>query len=433
MRKNHFTLIWLGERRHDLEMPRWLLGLAAGVFVFMTCFSAYACFQLDTSPLQNYKQVGSENQLLHTKTYLLYQKNRDLAKKDAVLAQKIKLLEAMISAENAEVFHLNPDYQNITLEENTIGWRVIQYKLKIGERPLYEYTADRLHPKDHQALQARLEQIQQNIEKLIQTKQFAPSIKIVETADQEYIGLAGDLIVLAVTKKDALHLQTNGRAIAENQCKILLKELKIAKENKILQETPLVGSVKIVKPNGGLENILQQIDFCQQFNRNILNKNNELIAVTYAKAMDFKTNYARTPSIYPTRRMEISSPYGYRIHPITNAGSIHYGLDIAVEPGNKVLATADGRVTYTGWIGGYGIAVQIHHGMGLSTLYGHCDSILVRKGDYVRKSQVIALSGNSGLSAGPHLHYEIRRWNVAIDPAPYLDRDIFAASKDWGK
>jgi murein DD-endopeptidase MepM/ murein hydrolase activator NlpD len=100
-------------------------------------------------------------------------------------------------------------------------------------------------------------------------------------------------------------------------------------------------------------------------------------------------------------------------------------------PGSKVKATADGRVVSSGWMGGYGNAVKINHGMGVSTIYGHCSALLVAKGTYVRKGQVIALSGDSGLSAGPHLHYEVRRWDVPIDPTPYLNRTILTAKTQW--
>jgi murein DD-endopeptidase MepM/ murein hydrolase activator NlpD len=405
--------------------------LSCGLLAALLGLSLLVWRGLDSSPLAAYPKTSADNQLLRTKAYLLYQKNRALAKRNADLTQEIKLLEALISAENENIFHLNSNYKNVTLEETTFGWRVIQYKLKIGERTLYEYTADRLRPKEHLALKEKLELVQKNIEKLVQNKQFTPSIKITELADKEYVGLAGDLVVLSVSKKEAFNAQTDGREIAERYKKALLKELKIAKENKLQQETPLIGSIKTVRSGSGLKNIIQQLDFCQKFNQNILAQNNTLIAGTYSKAMDFKNNYARTPSIYPLRNIEISSPYGYRVHPVTNAVSVHYGLDMVAMTGTKVLATADGRVTYTGWIGGYGIAVQIHHGLGISTLYGHCDSALVKKGQYVRKGQPIALSGNSGLSNGPHLHYEIRRWNVAIDPTPYLKRDIFTASKEW--
>ncbi|GBR73002.1 peptidase M23 [Candidatus Termititenax aidoneus] len=431
MKRNYFTLVWIGESRRSFNLSYAFTALGLGLLAGLFGLSLLFWRGLDISALDAYQKVHSDNQLLHAKAHLLYQKNRALAKNNSRLTQEIKLLEALISAEDANVFYLNSDYKNVTLEETTLGWRVLQYKLKIGERTLYEYTADRLRPKEHLALKEKLELVQKNIEKLIQSKQFTPNIKITELADKEYVGLAGDLVVLSVSKKEAFNAQTDGREIAERYKKALLKELKIAKENKLLQETPLIGSIKTIRPNSGLENIIQQLDFCQKFNQNILAQNNTLIAGIYSKAMDFKNNYARTPSIYPLRNIEISSPYGYRIHPVTNAVSIHYGLDMVAVPRTKVLATADGRVTYAGWIGGYGIVVQIHHGLGISTLYGHCDSVLVNKGQYVRKGQPVALSGNSGLSNGPHLHYEIRRWNVAIDPTPYLKRDIFTASKEW--
>ncbi|MDR1997885.1 MAG: M23 family metallopeptidase [Candidatus Margulisbacteria bacterium] len=429
--KHYLTFIFLGKQRHTLSLPQrpllaGLLALAA-----MSCFSVLVWTVPDLTPLEDYQQVSSQNQLLHAKTYLLYQKNYELAKRDSLAVQEIKMLEALVNSEDENAIPLNPEYKMVSIEEQNIGWRIFQYKVKIGDRVLYEYVTDRKLTAEHLALKERLELMQKNIEKLIQTRQFTPEIAIVELDDKEYIGLVGELIVLSVFKQDALQTQMDGLEIAERYKKNLQRELKIAKENKLLQETPLVGSIRVVNKRTGLDELRKQLDFCQSFNANILAGNTELLNKTYAKVMDYKNNYARTPSMYPLRYVEISSPYGYRVHPVTNRRSVHYGLDMATPEGTKVVSTADGRVTYAGWNGSYGNMVQIYHGMGISSIYGHCSEALVQKGQYVKKGTVIALSGSTGMSNGPHLHYEIRRWNVAIDPTPYLKRDILTASKTW--
>ncbi|MDR2431814.1 MAG: M23 family metallopeptidase [Candidatus Margulisbacteria bacterium] len=429
--KNYYTLTALGKTRHTYSLPRGPVRCGFYTFVFMFCFSLFVWTFLDLSPLKNYQLVSSQNQLLRAKTYILYQKNYDLAGRDSLVGQEIKILEAMINSEDENAVPLNPAYKMVSIEEQNIGWRIFQYKVKIGDRVLYEYVADRKRPQEHQALKEKLGVIQKNIEKLIQTRQFAPEIKIVELADKEFLGLAGDLIVLTVSKQDALQLQMDGAQIAEQHKKTLQRELKIAKENKLLQETPLTGSIRVVGKGAGLEELRRQIELCQRFNSSLLNRNTELVSRTYNKVLDYRNNYARTPSMYPLRYVEISSPYGYRVHPVTNRMSVHYGLDMATPEGTKVIATADGRVTYSGWSGSYGYMVQIYHGMGISTIYGHCSELFAGKGQHIKKGAVIALSGSTGMSNGPHLHYEIRRWNVAIDPTPYLRRDILSASKDW--
>jgi len=112
----------------------------------------------------------------------------------------------------------------------------------------------------------------------------------------------------------------------------------------------------------------------------------------------------------------ISSPFGWRIHPIYRSYIFHTGVDIAAEYGTAVTAADSGIVILASWYGGYGNAVVIDHGSGLSTLYGHCSVLYVRAGQQVAKGQVVALVGSTGNSTGPHLHFEVRQNGTPIDP-----------------
>lgn len=110
----------------------------------------------------------------------------------------------------------------------------------------------------------------------------------------------------------------------------------------------------------------------------------------------------------------ISSRYGPRW------GRMHYGIDIAVNTGTPVRASARGRVSFAGWNGGYGYLVIIDHGNNVETRYAHLSRILVKVGQYVSRGDVIAHSGNTGNSTGPHLHFEIRYKGQAVNPLNYL-------------
>ncbi|CAM2936241.1 M23 family metallopeptidase [Paenibacillus sediminis] len=116
----------------------------------------------------------------------------------------------------------------------------------------------------------------------------------------------------------------------------------------------------------------------------------------------------------------ISSPFGYRIHPITGERKLHKGVDFAVPIGTEVHAAEDGVVIVADWWSGYGNCVIIDHGNGVWSLYGHLSSYKVEKGDQVKRGDVVALSGNTGGSTGPHLHFEVRVNGTAVDPMPYL-------------
>jgi murein DD-endopeptidase MepM/ murein hydrolase activator NlpD len=113
----------------------------------------------------------------------------------------------------------------------------------------------------------------------------------------------------------------------------------------------------------------------------------------------------------------ITSTFGYRI--FRGKRDFHTGIDIAVWYRTPVAATADGVVTAAGWMSGYGWAVEIQHAEGWSTIYGHLSRYLVDVGDRVKRGQIIGLSGNSGNSTGPHVHYEIRLNGVPVDPWRY--------------
>ena len=116
----------------------------------------------------------------------------------------------------------------------------------------------------------------------------------------------------------------------------------------------------------------------------------------------------------------ITSPYGYRVHPIFGTTIYHSGMDIGVDYGTPIHAADSGTVIYSGWISGYGNAVIIDHGGGVQTLYGHNQSLNVSEGESVAKGSVIAYAGSTGNSTGPHCHFEVRVNGEPADPMAYL-------------
>jgi len=117
---------------------------------------------------------------------------------------------------------------------------------------------------------------------------------------------------------------------------------------------------------------------------------------------------------------KITSPFGYRNHPILKKKKLHTGIDIAVPKNSDIIAANSGKVIYSGYYGGYGYAVIIDHGGKISTLYAHNNKLLVKVGDEVEKGKVISKSGSTGLSTGPHLHFEVRENGSPVDPMKYL-------------
>jgi murein DD-endopeptidase MepM/ murein hydrolase activator NlpD len=118
----------------------------------------------------------------------------------------------------------------------------------------------------------------------------------------------------------------------------------------------------------------------------------------------------------------ISSSYGYRNHPVRGERMFHTGVDISVPSGSEVKATADGIVSFAGWTENSGIVVVTEHGHGFSTAYAHNREALVRVGQRIARGDAIAMSGSTGVSTGPHVHYEIWKNGRPTDPAGFLTR-----------
>ncbi len=127
-----------------------------------------------------------------------------------------------------------------------------------------------------------------------------------------------------------------------------------------------------------------------------------------------------TPSISPVRGTWLSSRFGYRIDPFTGQKTLHRGLDFAGATGTPVYSTGQGIVSYAGFDSGYGKVVSIDHGFGLVTRYAHLSKIYVKLGDKINRGIRIADVGSTGRSSGPHLHYEVRKNGIPVNPKNYI-------------
>ena len=123
--------------------------------------------------------------------------------------------------------------------------------------------------------------------------------------------------------------------------------------------------------------------------------------------------------IWPVRGV-ITSPFGYRMHPIRGRYIFHSGIDIGVASGTPIKCSANGTVIMSTWYGGYGNCIIVDHGGGWSTLYGHCSALYVSKGKTVLQGTVIGAVGSTGMSTGPHLHFEVRYNGSPVDPRSRL-------------
>jgi murein DD-endopeptidase MepM/ murein hydrolase activator NlpD len=130
---------------------------------------------------------------------------------------------------------------------------------------------------------------------------------------------------------------------------------------------------------------------------------------------------AATPALWPVKGW-ITSGYGKRASPLTGEPGRHMGVDIANAVNTPIRVTADGLVTYAGWQSGYGRVIVVEHGYGYSTRYGHCARVDVRVGDEVKRGDILGYVGSTGRSTGSHVHYEVRRHGMPVDPEKYLPK-----------
>lgn len=136
------------------------------------------------------------------------------------------------------------------------------------------------------------------------------------------------------------------------------------------------------------------------------------------------------PALFPidrTKLRRMSSPYGYRVHPVLKYRTMHDGVDLAAPTGTDVYATGNGTVVKAHREPAYGNFIEINHGFGYRTCYAHLSKIFVKEGDSVKRGQVIGHVGSTGRSTGPHLHYEVRYRGTPVNPEIYYDKNQDAA------
>ena len=223
-----------------------------------------------------------------------------------------------------------------------------------------------------------------------------------------------------IEKKNQALKQTNKEIeLVLNQKNKLQNKLQILEnnisnlENIIKQKEKLVSEV-----NDKLDDIERIMQFEPPKNTTLVDR----VDLAKIDIVDKKFVLENIPNGYPVPFIGISSPFGWRIHPIKYTKEFHPGLDLRAKMNTPVRATADGIVEYARYHrrSGYGRLLIIDHNFGFKTLFGHLNKIIVKSGDFVKKGQIVAYTGNTGLSNGPHLHYEVRYIGMVLNPYHFV-------------
>ncbi len=153
--------------------------------------------------------------------------------------------------------------------------------------------------------------------------------------------------------------------------------------------------------------------------------------MSWKKLDNLEQGVIAIPSVQPVKTLTFTSNFGIRSDPFRHTATMHAGVDIPGPSGTPVYATADGIIAHAGRQGGYGNMIEVNHGKGIATRYGHLSKILVSDNTRVHRGQLIGLMGSTGRSTGPHLHYEVRIDGHAVNPVPFLTTaDYLLAAKD---
>ena len=239
--------------------------------------------------------------------------------------------------------------------------------------------------------------------------QFADRRRQIERIYDHDRKLLGEL----TQRSNQVEKQRNQIVAQKNEIELLTQKLKYQKSN--------IESEAVAQQNT-IDRLKSDRQALSQAEDRLAEDSRRLSQIILAKVQPYDglilppgTGQLMYPTIGP-----VTSNFGWRTHPILGTERFHSGIDFGADYGSLIYASEQGRVIYADWYGGYGNAVIVDHGNGMTTLYAHCSDLYVKDGDIVAKGQPIASVGSTGFSTGPHLHFELRANGEPIDPAANL-------------
>ena len=321
------------------------------------------------------RQNTSENNLENLERSILYTANQITETEDrlAKAEQDLQRLEANLR-------HAETDYENVRMgtvarlqflqrQQGSEGWAVLLQSQDFNDFLDRQYQLKRVYAADRQVLQ---------------------DLKVkAEAIQQQKVAVEDQKNQVALLRQQLLSQKQQYEAEASEEKQLIsrLKEQRSALE---------AAEAQLVRDSEQIANLIRQKLAAQSG------------AVRGTGRFVFPAN------------ARISSGFGNRVHPILGYSRFHGGVDFAAPQGTAIYAADSGQVIFSGWYGGYGQTVIVDHGGGLTTLYAHASRLLVREGQSVRQGQSIAAVGSTGLSTGPHLHFEVRRNGNPVNPMGYL-------------
>jgi len=245
-------------------------------------------------------------------------------------------------------------------------------------------------------------------------------------------------LTISTLKNENKELKKEIKKITESYEKMFSDVEDISALNSELRITanlqPISKEEKLLGTGGSADYLSANYNIKDVEVRNLLNSVEEMIrSVEFEKKQTLEiSNKLNTnaelhrcvPAIKPTIGNYSIDGFGMRRHPILGIRKFHHGIDINCDYGTPVRSPGDGKVAFVERRSGFGLIVEIDHGFGYSTVYAHLSAALVKEGENISRGQMIAKSGNSGLSSGPHLHYEVHHDGISLDPTDFFFDDL---------
>ncbi|WP_414530604.1 murein hydrolase activator EnvC family protein [Nodularia chucula] len=342
--------------------------------------------------------------------------------RDQKIQQRDRLTDLQEAAQN-RLTGLNENLQttNTQIQDSELRLRLAGENLEALEADLVDTEND--YEQIRTATVARLRYLQrspasQGLAVLLQSQNISDFIrrrhqlKLVYQADQR-------ILAKLYTQADLINQQKTAVEQQKNEIALIRQQLLLQKANYQVEaesQSELVS--RLNSDRLALEAAQNQLDRDSQ---NLETLIQQKVAAAQAKANSRTNIFIRGTGILalPSNAPH-SSAFGWRIHPILGYRRFHSGLDFAASYGTKIRAADSGNVIFAGWFGGYGRTVIIDHGNDKTTLYAHASELYVYEGQSIQRGEAIASVGSTGLSTGPHLHFEVRRNGTPVNPAEYF-------------
>lgn len=383
-----------------IKEGKWRFFIAAGLILGMGCSFLSPVFGNELDKMRQQQQ--QVNRQIETKKQVLDAKNEEISK----LLGELERLEKELTVAGQEV---------ASLEQQEI---LAHQKLQEAEKALR--LAEKAVAERSQVMEKRLKEIYQEgpvnyLEVLFgaaNITDFLVRMKLLENISKQDLELLESLEAeqQEITKRKA-ELEVHHNTILSLEKETRAKRAVLASRKQ--QKGELVTAL-----NSQKKEIERALDEMEAASRQIAAK---IRQIQSQQQKSGKQVVSSGSTGWPlVGRASVTSSYGWRIHPLLGTRRFHTGVDLGAGYGTGVVAAGNGKVIYAGWLGSYGNTIVIDHGNGLSTLYAHLSGYAVSEGQEVKRGQGIGKVGSTGLSTGPHLHFEVRKNGEPVNPAGYI-------------